>query len=493
MNVDLSALRLPDNAGPVLRRPAGPRWFAWALAALVVLVLATLLWPWLLPARAVPMAPVRAVASSPASAATGVVVAEAAGWVEPDPFPIVVRPLVSGRVETLQVLEGAAVQQGETVIARLQSALLLAAEERARALVPLRATELQLAERSLAVAQAQWTQRAELRGQFAAAERDLAKQHEELLAVRTMLAQTQGEATAAAAAARAQQALHDAGGSNAIALARAVATADAVAAAVATMTERVTALEQAVAAAQGQRDLAAELLAAPVALQGQVDTAMAEVDRARAAHAAAVVDAAIAARELGWCEVRAPIDGVVQQLLCKPGDEVGPGSGGICLLYDPQRLRARIDVPLGSVGGVHEGQQVELRSEVLGDRFVRGTVQRLQREADLLKNTLQVKVALHDPPPLLRPETLCRARFLGGGAEAGGTAAGEREFLVPAAALAGDRVFVFDPQRGRARMVLVRQVATFGDEIRVRGELSVAQRVILAPVADGEAVQEQGR
>jgi multidrug efflux pump subunit AcrA (membrane-fusion protein) len=156
------------------------------------------------------------------------------------------------------------------------------------------------------------------------------------------------------------------------------------------------------------------------------------------------------------------------------------------------KLRARIDVPLGAVAGVHEGQAVELRSEVLGGTVVRGVVQRVQRESDLLKNTLQVKVQVLDPPALLRPETLCRARFLGSGSDAGGGAnAGERAFVVPRGAVRGGSVFRFDPAAGRARAVPVTVLQEQGDDVVVQGELSVAQRVIVGEVEDGEAVRER--
>jgi hypothetical protein len=137
---------------------------------------------------------------------------------------------------------------------------------------------------------------------------------------------------------------------------------------------------------------------------------------------------------------------------------------------------------------VAPGQQVELRSEITGNTVVHGVVQRLQHEADLLKNTLQVKVQLLDAPEIWRPETLCRARFLGSerAPDAAATA-----FLVPKAALRGDAVFVFDPAQRRARRV---PVTTAGEEeglAVVRGELSPAQHVILVEVADGEKVREE--
>ncbi|HIE69712.1 MAG TPA: hypothetical protein EYP98_05830, partial [Planctomycetes bacterium] len=101
--------------------------------------------------------------------------------------------------------------------------------------------------------------------------------------------------------------------------------------------------------------------------------------------------------------------------------------------------------------GIYEGQEVEITSEAIGNTIVVGVVQRLQHETDLLKNTLQVKIGLIDPPTLLRPETLCRARFLAGKQD--GKVAVVSAFRVPAAAVHQGHVFIFDPQSGTARAV----------------------------------------
>jgi multidrug efflux pump subunit AcrA (membrane-fusion protein) len=138
---------------------------------------------------------------------------------------------------------------------------------------------------------------------------------------------------------------------------------------------------------------------------------------------------------------------------------------------------------------VREGQEVEIRSEVVGGRVTKGTVLRVQRESDLLKNTLQVKVKLVDPDPLLRPETLCRARFLTAPGEQ--AAAGPQLFVVPKEAVRDGTVFVIDPTAGRARRIAVERVGDEGGDAVVKGPLSVTHRVILDPVEDGDRVRER--
>lgn len=484
--VDLSALRLDQRAAAIPPRPWGPRLVGAIALLLAATVALTFLWPMLRPVRAVPMVAVR---SATAEGATTTAFAEAAGWIEPDPFPIIVRPLVAGRVESIEVLEGAPVQAGSTVIARLASAELLAEKERAVAVLAERDRELRVAEVALELARAQLGQRAQLRMAVAEARLGVSDREGRLAVSRGVLESAIADARGAEAARQAQEQLNATGGTHAVALARAQAALDAAEAVTEASRQAVAALERELADARARLTLAEELLDNPVDLQGAVLTGEAAVEQARAESGVAAVSLQIAERELQWTEVLAPFDGAVMRLLVDPGAWVGPEGEGILAIYDPQRLRARIDVPLGSVGGIREGQAVELHSEVLGDLLVRGVVQRVQRESDLLKNTLQVKVQVLDPPSLLRPETLCRARFLGG--EQTGPAASNVAFLVPKAAVREGVVFVFDPARRCARAVPVQVVHEDGDGIVVRGELSVAQRVILAPVKDGESVREE--
>ena len=484
-SVDLSALRMEQQPA-IPKPPLGPRLLAGGVLLLAVVVALTFAWPLLRPVRAVPMVAVRTAGTE---AASTMAMAEAAGWVEPDPFAIAVRPLVAGRVESIAVLEGANVRAGETTMATLASAELQAAAERAAAVLAERELELEAAMAAEAVALAQLEQLALPRQAVAEARRELADRQVRLAAARGAEQQRRAEAVTAVAARQAQERLATAGGTYALAMTRAQAAVTAAEAMATAAAGEAEALTVELTAAREQLAIAQELLANPVELRGAVATAAAATARARAARDAAATERQIAERELGWCEVKAPIDGVVLRLLAQPGTTVGPDGEGIVTLYRPDRLRARIDVPLGSIGGIHEGQAVELRSEVLGNTIVRGIVQRLQHESDLLKNTLQVKVGITDPPPLLRPETLCRARFLGDDTTNKTTTI--VTFLVPNAAVLGDAVFVFDPAHGTARRIPVQTAGKAADGTLVRGELSIAQRVITAPVADGERVRPE--
>src|SRR4029079_19282357 len=80
--------------------------------------------------------------------------------------------------------------------------------------------------------------------------------------------------------------------------------------------------------------------------------------------------------------------------------------------HTPDKLQVRVDVPLADAAHVGLQQDAEIVVNVLPDHVFRGHVSRIVHEADIQKNTLQVKVAIHEPSPELKPEMLARVKFL---------------------------------------------------------------------------------
>lgn len=115
-------------------------------------------------------------------------------------------------------------------------------------------------------------------------------------------------------------------------------------------------------------------------------------------------------------KIHSPIDGIVLHLHAAPGkrrmiDMDTPKAEVIVEMYQPEKLQARIDVPLSEASGLIQGQYVELVSDLLPDTTFTGQVTSINGEADLQRNTLQAKVSITDPDPRLRPEMLLRAKF----------------------------------------------------------------------------------
>jgi RND family efflux transporter MFP subunit len=123
-------------------------------------------------------------------------------------------------------------------------------------------------------------------------------------------------------------------------------------------------------------------------------------------------------------KISSPINGMVLRLHAAPGKKRilkmdDPNSAVIVELYNPEKLQARIDIPLNEAASMRLQQIVELKSDLLPDRTFTGRVTRISGQADLVRNTLQAKVEIDNPDPRLRPDMLVRAKFYATGNEAG--------------------------------------------------------------------------
>jgi multidrug efflux pump subunit AcrA (membrane-fusion protein) len=495
----LDALRRTE-AAPASRRRGRP----WLVRGVVLAALAAVAWfavvPLLRGHRRVRTAEVRLATSEEAARATA---AEATGWIEPSPFPVVVRPLVDGVVESIDVLEGVEVAKGVTVIGRLRNADKEAALERAEAALLHRESHVSEVQAELDEAVSLLEQRLDARREVARLASEADAQRAAADAARAETAAAEGRLEAARADVAAQEALERGGAGVALPLARARGLVSSAEAEARSKHAELARVEASLRGTEAMLVLAREGLQKPAALEGAVNRYRAHLAAAKVERDAARVERDVAKREVGWLTVLAPVDGVVLRREAAPGSIVGPGVmpnvpgreamkdsgvGGLVSLYDPARLQARINVPLGSVSAIGVGRPAEITVDTLPGKVFRGKVIRLQSEADVLLGALQVKVSIDDPHPLLRPEIVARARFLGEAPKTTGAPVAAR-ILVPKAALKGDAVFVVDPRGGgRARRVPVKRGAESGDSVEVEGDVSVAHRVILDDVEDGERV-----
>jgi multidrug efflux pump subunit AcrA (membrane-fusion protein) len=202
-------------------------------------------------------------------------------------------------------------------------------------------------------------------------------------------------------------------------------------------------------------------------------------------------------------EVRATSAGVVQKRLAAPGSKVmaimdDPHSSHIVHLYDPAHLQVRVDVPLAEASRVGVGHRARIVVEVLPDRVFQGEVTRIVHEADLQKNTLQVKVRILDPVPELKPEMLARAQFLSPAPAAGSAEAGAQRVFAPARLVQKGQghSMVLVAERGVAvhRMV-VPGTGRDGEWIEIASGLSPGDRIVDAPagsITDGQRIRIEG-
>jgi multidrug efflux pump subunit AcrA (membrane-fusion protein) len=158
----------------------------------------------------------------------------------------------------------------------------------------------------------------------------------------------------------------------------------------------------------------------------------------------------------------------------------------VVTMYDPAQLQVRADVRLEDLPQVLIGQTVQIETPAVSDPLT-GKVVAVTSLADIQKNTLQVKAAIDNPPPVIKPDMLVQVTFLSPPKAAPEESAGEAALRigVPASLVEGTgaeaRVWVADLAAGVARR---RQIALgrplSRELVEVTSGLAIGDRLIAA-------------
>ncbi|MCA9243061.1 MAG: efflux RND transporter periplasmic adaptor subunit [Phycisphaerales bacterium] len=472
-----------------------------ALAAALTLYAAS---DTLRPAVAVRVLPV-VVKTDVSAASSGEVVVQAPGWVEADPFATAVTALADGVVEEVLVLEGQTVEAGQ-VVARLVREDAQIAYDKATADTRAAQAGLESARAGLTEAERNWEFPTELRRAVDSARARLAQRQAALDRWPAELEQEEARGVYLNAEYQRLAKLAQAQQVGEIELIQADQANKSQQAMIEATRLRKPLLEAEIAELQAELTAAEEDLRLRIVDTRALEEARASVAHAEAALAGAQANEADAALRLDRMEVRTPVGGVVMFRLVEPGSKVmlqmdSPRSSQIVRLYDPQRLQARVDIPLVDAAKVGVGQKAEVIVDVLPDHVFKGHVTRIVPEADVQKNTLQVKVAIEDPIPEIRPEMLARARFFAAERDTDDNNASMERVFAPERGIevAGDtgHAWVVDQKSGRATRRSI-QVGAAKDGWRlVRGGLNPGDLVIVerpSDLRDGDHVRyEEGR
>ena len=227
--------------------------------------------------------------------------------------------------------------------------------------------------------------------------------------------------------------------------------------------------------------------------------AAARVERAR-------VSLAEAKLRLERMTVRSPIDGRVFRLIAHPGARMGDtmaqmeGHDGrtVVTLYRPEMLQVRVDVRFEDIPKVLPNQPVVIENPALASSLG-GTVLFINSEADIQKNTLQVKVAITDPPPVFKPEMLVDVTFLAPqrAATGGRPLSEEMQLFVLRGWIhtddQGKYVWIADPLRRVAKKRRIQTGTTGADGlIAVTQGLNSSNRIIVSgsqALGDGDRIE----
>jgi RND family efflux transporter MFP subunit len=211
-----------------------------------------------------------------------------------------------------------------------------------------------------------------------------------------------------------------------------------------------------------------------------------EYDRDKTALASAQSTRDQLQTRIGYATVKSPLDGIVIDKLIEAGDIVGSQSR-LFTIADVSTLVVRVNVSELEVGGLREGQNVELSLDALPNARVGGRIRRIFPAADSVSRLVPVEVELTGSDARqVRPGFLARATFRSN--------ARENALLIPVSAVVvsvGASV-VYVVNEGKATRTSVRPGLTSEGRIEILEGLSEGDTVIVAgniAVRDGARVR----
>ena len=418
---------------------------------------------------------------------------KAAGWIEPRPTPIRVAALAPGVVERLLVVEDQLVRAGEPIAELVKDDAKLT-HERALADLELRRAEVEEATAAFTAAETRLKQPVHLQAALSDAQASLAK-------IDTLLQNLPFELRRAEADHKAMRQDYEGkvsakGVIAGIQIDIAESKAAAAKAFVDELRDREKSLRSEQAALSERRNAMKtqlELLADETKAR---DGAQAQVKAARARVAQARVVLAEARLQLDRMAIVAPVDGRVFRLIAHPGARIGSGmaqmeghdGSTVITMYRPDKLQIRVDTRFEDIPKVSLGQSVEIDNPALSAPLT-GRVLFVSSEADIQKNTLQVKVEIPDPPTVFKPEMLVDVTFLSKApsAENQDTQTQVVRIFVPQVLIRNDTTGSFLWLADQSAKVAVRQEVQTGTvdsqgRVEVTSGLNVSSRLIVTGI-----------
>lgn len=363
-----------------------------------------------------PVTVMSVIATTAESQQEGTPLFQAAGWIEPRPTPIRVAALAPGVVEQLLVVEDQPMQTGDP-IAKLVTDDARLALEGARADEKLRRAEVDQAKANLAAAITRFEQPVHLEAALSQAEAELAKTETLLKDLPFHLKRAQADYDANLKDYEGKQAARDVVAG--IDVDKAESARDSSLASVEEYRDRIVSTRKEQSALIDKRDALQTQLELLADERKARDEAQAKLKAAEARVAQAAVAIEEAQLRLDRMTIRSPVEGRVFRLIAHPGARIGSGmtqmeghdGSTVVTMYIPTQLQIRVDVRFEDIPKVILGQPVEIGNPALPSPLT-GRVLFVSSEADIQKNTLQVKVEISDPPDFFKPEMLVDVTFL---------------------------------------------------------------------------------
>jgi HlyD family secretion protein len=413
--LDLRELTIDRSLGPAAEIAPNRNWFSryvlpvGLLAGFGFLLIASV-GPQLLPRKSVSVMPVmtkRVSVQRP-----GAVLFQAPGWIEPRPSAFTVTALTSGILDELYVVAGESVEKGQ-VLGRLNETDLTLQVEHHRNLISIRQAEVTRAVAEHEAAVARWQEPLHLEAALADAETELAKTRTQLSQLPFLIEAAHAKQRFAKQNWEAKEGTQGSVAQRTIDLAHQdflTATSE-----FKELERRVESLKMEMEALQKKQRVLTKQLDLRVAEQQQMKEAEAKLESAGALLNEAKIQLKQAELKLSRTKLFAPISGKILSVVALPGSSLGDsnlhGKSAVVEMYDPRCLQVRADIRLEDVPRLSLGQPVEIKTAST-QGVIQGRLLQTTSQANVQRNTLEVKVELLDPPETVKPEMLVTATFL---------------------------------------------------------------------------------
>ena len=226
-----------------------------------------------------------------------------------------------------------------------------------------------------------------------------------------------------------------------------------------------------------------ELFSLQLISQAELENARTTYLSSRAAYQNARSALAASRQNLGYTQIRSPVNGVVTRRMASPGDVVGPGQT-IFEISNLAGYEIRVNLPLRDWSQTVIGQQVDLRLSGTEGFLARGTVTRISPELDPVTGLGEVVISVTDRGPNMFPGVLVESRI--------NVETKTSTLVIPRSAMVENVQTVIDPESNVIR--LSRSFSAFvsqGDTVAVRRDLQLGiqqgDRIeVLSGLAAGE-------
>jgi multidrug efflux pump subunit AcrA (membrane-fusion protein) len=188
----------------------------------------------------------------------------------------------------------------------------------------------------------------------------------------------------------------------------------------------------------------------------------------------AVREAETAARNarafLNNSEIRAPFDGTVVKVLCRPGGSIG--ASGLLRLVETSRLEAKVQIDESYLDRLAVGQRAYLTTPANPSLSIDAHISRLSTGVDSSQGAVEATIVPDKPNPGLRPGGTIDATVV--------LSSGVRRLLIPTSSVRrrGDETVTFSVKNGRAIAIPIHVGRSSGDSVAVLDGLQEGEQIV---------------